>query len=364
MDDLCGWTIAVTADHRAPEQAELLQRRGADVVLAPLVEARPADHEQVRAATRELVSAPVDLFVPTTATGLRTWLAMAWAWDLGEVVLDRLREAEVAARGAATIGVLVGEDVPIPTRPAAPTLGALLDELVTSGIAGRRVGVQLSGGDLAWFTDGLRAAGAEVVPIPVYELVPTPDTAAATRLSTLAARGELDALTCTSAAAARSLGSVDGLVDALRAAGTAVACTGPAPAAVLGELGLTDVVVASPHRLGAMVRALGERIGARGRTIEVAGITMRHQGSRVHVSGHGPTDPLELRLTPRERRVLEAILAVDGAVVSKQRLAASAWDEAVDDHTVEVAINRLRRKLGPAAVALETTNRRGYRIAR
>jgi DNA-binding response OmpR family regulator len=35
----------------------------------------------------------------------------------------------------------------------------------------------------------------------------------------------------------------------------------------------------------------------------------------------------------------------------------------VSEHAVEVAVNRLRVKLGPAAVALETTNRRGYRLA-
>ena len=46
-----------------------------------------------------------------------------------------------------------------------------------------------------------------------------------------------------------------------------------------------------------------------------------------------------------------------------ERLAEVAWDGPVDGHTVEVAVNRLRRKLGPAAAALETANRRGYRIA-
>ena len=35
----------------------------------------------------------------------------------------------------------------------------------------------------------------------------------------------------------------------------------------------------------------------------------------------------------------------------------------VNARPVEVAVNRLRAKLGPAAAALETTNRRGYRLA-
>ena len=35
----------------------------------------------------------------------------------------------------------------------------------------------------------------------------------------------------------------------------------------------------------------------------------------------------------------------------------------MSEHTVEVTVNRLRTKLGRAAVALETSNRRGYRLA-
>jgi DNA-binding response OmpR family regulator len=71
----------------------------------------------------------------------------------------------------------------------------------------------------------------------------------------------------------------------------------------------------------------------------------------------------EVRLTPRERTLLEAMIAAGGAVVSKRALSQLAWSTAVSEHTVEVTVNRLRAKLGPAAVALETTNRRGYRLA-
>lgn len=357
MDHLCGWTIAVTADHRAAEQAALLQRRGADVVLAPLVTATPVADAAVRSATDVLVSAPVDVFVATTALGLRSWLAMAWTWDGGEAVLERLRAAEIVARGASTVGVLIGEDLEVPWQAPASTMTEVLDGLLASGVSGRRVGVQLHGGDLTWFTNALEAAGAEVVAVPVYSVTATPSSPAVDRLVTLVERGEIDALTCTSAGAARALGEVEGLVDGLLVSGVTIACTGPAPASAARALGLSDIVVAAPHRLGSMVRALGERLATRGRTIDVAGVELRHQGSRVAVDGH------EVRLTPRERRVLEAMLAMDGAVLSKQRLASVAWDDPVDDHTVEVAINRLRRKLGPAALALETTNRRGYRIA-
>ena len=158
-------------------------------------------------------------------------------------------------------------------------------------------------------------------------------------------------------AAVEALAAVDGLVEALHRGAVTCACVGPVTAAAARKAGLPEVVTADPHRLGSMVRRLGEHLAARGRTLELAGTTLRHQGSRLEIDG------VEARLTPRERKLLEVLLATDGAVLSKERLADIAWDADVDEHTVEVAVNRLRRKLGPAALALETTARRGYRIA-
>jgi uroporphyrinogen-III synthase len=284
-------------------------------------------------------------------------MAMAWTWDLGHAVVEAMRGATIVARGAATVGVLVGEDLQPPWQAPAATMSAVLEELRTLGIAGRRVGVQEHGGDNAWFADALRDAGADVVTVPIYRVVPSAAPEVGERLRGLVARGELDAVTCTSRAAVAGLTSIDGLADGLRAAGVDLACVGPGTADAARSAGLHRVVTAEPHRLGVMLRALGEHLAERGQTLDVAGVELRHQGSRISVDG------AEVRLTPRERRVLEVLLT-KGVVMSKERLAATAWDTPVDTHTVEVAINRLRKKLGPAAPALETTNRRGYRIAR
>lgn len=356
VDHLSGWTIAVTADHRAAEQAALLQRRGAEVVLAPLVAVVPVPDTDVRAATAELVSAPLDAFVATSAAGFRSWLAMAWTWDLGHALVDALRATDLHARGAATVGVMVGEDLEPPWQAPAATLAEVLDRLRAGGVAGRRIGVQLPGGSSGWFLEALRAEGAEVVPVSVYRLEPRTEGPAAERLAGLVARGELDAVTCTSRAAVTALSGIDGVIDGMRAGGVALACVGPGTAAAARAAGLVDVVVPEPHRLGSMVRHLGEHLAGRGQTVDVGGVELRQQGARISVDGD------EVRLTPRERRVLEVLLTRDG-VLSKERLAAVAWDAPVDTHTVEVAINRLRKKLGPAAAALETTNRRGYRFA-
>ncbi|MDQ2649030.1 MAG: uroporphyrinogen-III synthase [Actinomycetota bacterium] len=356
VDHLAGWTVAVTADRRADEQAELLQRRGADVVLAPLVEAGPVGEAASLAATRALLAAPVDRFIGVSAVGMRSWMAMAWTWDLGTTLLDALRRTTIVARGPKVAGVLVGEGLEVDWASSADTLAELLEHL-PGDLHGKRIGVLLPGSDTSWFLDELRSRAADVVPVPVYEVVPTSASAPRTRLAEAAARGGLDAVSFTSPAAVEAAAGIPGLIDDLARTGVACACVGPVTASAARRAGLQHIVTADPHRLGSMVRSLGEHLAERGHVLEVGPTRVRIQGARVEVDG------TEAKLTPRERRLLDAMLATPGAVLSKERLTALAWDERVDEHTVEVAVNRLRRKLGPAASALETTNRRGYRMA-
>ena len=356
MDLLAGWTIAVTADRRAEEQADLLQRRGAEVLLTPTVTTEPCDDHAVADATRRVLAGRVDDVVITTGIGLRSWVAMAWSWGLGEALLDQLTTATVWARGAKAVGALIGEGLPAVTDHG-ETLREVRDAMLATGMAGRRVAVQCHGGDQAAFVASLREAGAEVHEVAVYAVAAVPPAGSLGRLSAACADGQLDAITFTSATAVAALIADAALADALRTGAVRSACVGPVTAAAAQAAELPHIVVPGTYRMGSMLRALGEEMAARGTSFRVHGVDVRHQGSRVAVDG------AVVRLTPRERRLLEAMLAAPGAVLSKDRLAATAWDEPVDGHTVEVTVNRLRRKLGPAAAAVETTNRRGYRIA-
>ena len=71
-----------------------------------------------------------------------------------------------------------------------------------------------------------------------------------------------------------------------------------------------------------------------------------------------------LPLTAKEMAVLELLMAARGAVVSAEQMLERAWDEHADPFTatVKVTISRLRAKLGDPP-AIETVDRRGYRIA-
>ena len=359
MDPLAGWTVAVTAERRAAEQVGLLQSRGATVLLAPTVQAERAGDARLRDVTAALVEQPPDLWVASTAAGVQGWIAAAWSWGLGPALLRTMRRAAVVARGASTAGALVGEGFDVDWRAGGDTLTGILDHLRDRGVAGLRVAVLPHGGEMAWFPAALADLGADVVEVPVYRLgAPAMETGPA-RLGEAAARRELDAVTFTSQAAARNLVAFGGaeLVDRLAAAGVVCACVGPVTAAAAREAGLPGVVSASPSRLGSMIGLLAEQLGARARCFEVAGHTVRFQGARIVVGDR------EVRLTPRERTLLEAMVSAGGAVLSKRTLSQVAWTGAVSEHAVEVAVNRLRAKLGPAAAALETTNRRGYRLA-
>lgn len=359
MDPLAGWTVAVTAERRAKEQVELLQRRGATVLLVPTVRAERVDDAMVRTATAAVVDQPPDLWVASSAAAVQGWIATAWSWGLGPALIRTLRGATIVARGASTAGALVGEGFDLDWRAGADTLSELLERLGERGVAGRRVAVLLHGSDMTWFAEALEQLGAIVTEVPVYRLDAPELDPGLTRLQEAAALRELDAITFTSQAAARNLAAVGGpdLLDRLEAANVVCACVGPVTARAAHAAGLPGVVTAEPARLGSMIGLLAEHLGRRGRELEVAGLPVRLQGARVDIDGR------EVRLTPRERTLLEAMVAAGGAVLSKRTLSQLAWASTVSEHTVEVTVNRLRAKLGPAAVALETSNRRGYRLA-
>ncbi len=86
-------------------------------------------------------------------------------------------------------------------------------------------------------------------------------------------------------------------------------------------------------------------------------------------------DPLRLQvswagqstgLTRNEALLLEALLAADGRVISRQRLLGALWDESdfVDDNTLTVNVTRLRRRLGQLGLqgAIHTVRGEGYRL--
>lgn len=362
---LAGYTVGVTADRRATEQIELLERRGATVVHAPTIRTLPLDDERTLAeATRAVLDGPLDAVVFTTALGARSWVGAAEGLGLDEALLARIAGAELFVRGAKAKGAASTFGLPV-TFTSPTSIGELRDELLARGVAGRRIAVQLDGSGNEPMLADLEAAGATVVPVPVYRWTGPEDPGPAHRLVRAVVDRRVDAVTFTTRTALAQLlafAEQDDLRDAFLAAcnrTTAVVCVGPVCAATARSLGVAQPIEPKRARLGAMVYEFASCFADEHRTLVAGGHHLRLQGRLVTVDDREP-----LSITDREREVLVALAAAGGRVLSKRDLLGEVWGGGEHDtHLVEVVIGRLRQRLGDAAEAVETVHRRGYRLA-
>ena len=75
-------------------------------------------------------------------------------------------------------------------------------------------------------------------------------------------------------------------------------------------------------------------------------------------------DGLPIRLTRREFELLQFLVENRNRVLSRGRLLERVWgyDHTVETRSIDVHVGRLRAKLGPAGVQIETVIGLGYRF--
>lgn len=364
LPPLAGFTVAVTADRRREEQAELFGRRGADVVLAPTIVTRPLlDDERLRAAIDDLIARPPDVTVLQTGIGVRGMVTAAECMALDGALLGSLRTSTVVARGpkAASIGAQFGLEVA--WHPPTQRGSEIVEHLTERARSGCRVAVQRDGNRTAEIADALAERGADVVDIPVYRWDLPDDPAPALRLVQQLAAASVDAVTFTSAPALRNLMVIaDGegrRADVLAAFAqrTAAVCVGPVCADAARDEGIDRFVVPTRSRIGPMVEAVVQELQGRCTRFTAASAEVFLRGAIAVVDG------AQVRLTDRERAVLDILVDARGSVVAKPQLLRDVWrSDDADEHAVEVTVSRLRRRLGPAGEAVCTVPRRGYRL--
>ena len=353
--------MAVTAARRAEELAALLDRRGARVVAAPAIAIVPlSDDAELGAVTREVLRAPVDLVVATTGVGFRGWLEAADAWDLP--LVEHLADARVLARGPKARGAIRGGGLVDAWSPESESSAEVLTHLLSGAegpLVGRRVAVQLHGDPMPDLVTGLRAAGADVLPVPVYRWVLPEDTAPLRRLVHAVAARAVDAVTFTSAPAAASMLQVAEQEGVL--AGVLAACADSVLAVAVGvvtagPLAAAGIPTVAPERarLGALAREVVARLPERDPVLAVGGHTLQVRGHAVVVDGQ------LVELAPAPMTVLKSLARRPGAVVSRPDLLATVSGGS-DAHAVEMAVTRLRAALG--APVVESVVDRGYRLA-
>lgn len=359
---LAGFTVGVTAARRADELSTLLRRRGATVVHAPALRIVPlADDSELLAATKELIDDVPDVVLATTAIGFRGWIEAADGWGIGEQLLETLRGVELLARGPKVKGAVRAAGLTETWSPASESMAEVLERLLEEGVEGRRIALQLHGEPLPGFVESLRAAGGEVVGVPVYRWMPPEDIAPLDRLIDITVAGGLDALTFTSAPAAVSLlrrAGERGLLTELTVAlqgGVLSACVGPVTALPLQDRGI-DTVQPERFRLGPLVQLICRELPSRARTLPIA-------GHRVEIRGHAVLVDDELRaVPPAGMALLHTLARRPGWVVARADLLRALPGSGTDEHAVETAMARLRTALGVPRL-IQTVVKRGYRLA-
>jgi uroporphyrinogen-III synthase len=362
---LAGFRIGVTAARKVEEQVQLLERRGAEVEWAPALSTEPnqVDDAALRAATEEVLSAPVDLFLATTGIGMKAWFTAADSWGLLEPLTSALGEAEILARGPKSVGALRRFGLRELWAPDSECFDDVLAHLRGQSLSGKRIVVQEHGQSLSMVAHALRRQGASVTTVTVYRVAPAPDPAPMFAMIDLVADRKLDAVTFTSAPAvaammeaAFSVGRRDELVGAFQA-DVVAACVGPVTSAAFEMWGV-PTIYPERSRLAAMVKQLETELPSRtsGTTLEVAGRTLLLHGEQVLVDG------VEVRLSAAPFSVLQALAVNPGHVVSRRDLlAALPSGTAGSEHAVEMAVARLRAGIGTRAI--QTVVKRGYRLA-
>lgn len=363
---LAGFTVGVTAARRADELGSLLTRRGAVVLHAPALRIVPlADDAALRTATMACLEKPIDYTIASTGIGFRGWLEAADGWDMSTALLQRLKASRLFSRGPKATGAMRAAGLTEVWSPPSESSGELLARLLKENLSGTRVAVQEHGEPMADFAAALREAGAQVVEVPVYRWARPTEIQPLQRMIEAVVDATVDAITFTSAPAVNTLlgvaeraGDYDRLIAALQHTVLA-ACVGPICAEPLSRAGVS-CVVPERFRLGALVRVLTESLPQqRERTVHTGQHELRIRGSAVVVDG------TLIPLSRREVALLRALAAAPGRVRSREELLQAAWpaDRPSNGHAVETTIGRLRTALGPAAPAVQTVVKRGYRLA-
>lgn len=253
---LFGRRILVTrARHQAGGLADRLEELGADVLTAPTIAlVDRLDAPDVQRAFAELRS--YEWIVFTSTNGVRYFL-------------DGMRrlEGDVRALGAAKLAA-IGTETARALREHLLVADLVPEDFRAEGlsqafegvdVAGRRVLLARAARSRSVLPEALRARGAIVDDVALYEAV-VPEGGAVDELRRIFEDGAVDAVTFTSSSTVRNFAKMLG-ADAPRlvaAAGAAVACIGPVTADTAAALGFTVAVQPGTYTVPALVDALVE----------------------------------------------------------------------------------------------------------
>jgi uroporphyrinogen-III synthase len=262
-----GLRVVSFESRRAAEMGELIRRQAGVPFVAPSMREAPIENNpEAFAFAERLFGGEFDLMIFLTGVGTRALdKVLASRYPDGKFA-EALRKITVAARGPKPVAALREMQVPVTvTAPEPNTWRELLTAL--DGRTERRIAVQEYGKSNAELLEALRARGAEVTPVRVYQWDLPEDVAPLREAVHRIAAGRADVAMFTTSiqlphlfriAAAERL--AEPMQQALRR--MVIASIGPTTTETLEEFGLVPDITPSHPKMGFLVKETAEQAGA------------------------------------------------------------------------------------------------------
>jgi uroporphyrinogen-III synthase len=262
-----GLRVVSFESRRATEMAELIRRQGGDPFIAPSMREKPIENnpEAFEFAER-LFRGEFDLMIFLTGVGTRALdKVLASRYPAGKFA-EALRNITIAARGPKPLAALREMQVPVAvTAPEPNTWRELMAAL--EGRSERKIAVQEYGKSNSELLDALRASGAEVTPVRIYQWDLPEDLAPLRQAVHRIAEGQADVAMFTTSIQLPHLFQVataerltEPMQQGLRR--MVIASIGPTTTETLEEFGLAPDITPSHPKMGFLVKETAEQAGA------------------------------------------------------------------------------------------------------
>jgi len=262
-----GLRVVSFESRRAIEMGELIRRQGGDPFIAPSMREAPIENNpEAFDFAERLFRGEFDLMIFLTGVGTRALDKVLGSRYPARKFADALRKITVAARGPKPLAALREMQVPVTvTAPEPNTWRELLAAL--DGRTERRIAVQEYGKPNTELLNALRARGAEVTAVRVYQWDLPEDLAPLREAVHRIADGRADVAMFTTSIQLPHLFQIataeqltERMQQALRR--MVIASIGPTTTETLEEFGLAPDVTPSHPKMGFLVKETAEQAGA------------------------------------------------------------------------------------------------------
>jgi uroporphyrinogen-III synthase len=267
-----GLRVVSFESRRAVEMGELIRRQGGDPFVAPSMREAPIENnpEAFEFAER-LFAGEFDLIIFLTGVGTRALdKVLASRYPAGKFA-EALRKIAVAARGPKPLAALREMQVPVTvTAPEPNTWRELLTALqgrTERKQLERKIAVQEYGKSNSELLEALRAKGAEVTPVRVYQWDLPEDVAPLREAVHRIAEGRADVAMFTTSIQLPHLfriATAERLAEPMQQAlrRMVIASIGPTTTETLEEFGLAADITPSHPKMGFLVKETAEQAAA------------------------------------------------------------------------------------------------------